>query len=116
MHTLNEPLAGMMERRRAMRFALQAPVLLKWRKAGQQQQSAGFTRDVGTTSAFISCEPACDFPVGTEVTIEVLLPALHGASAPARLQGRGCVVRRSGRHEPRGFVLLTEFELVSSAA
>ncbi len=116
MHTVNQPLAGMMERRRAKRFALQAPVLLKWRKAVQQQQSAGFTRDVGTTSAFITCEAPCQLEVGTEVAIEVLLPALQGTSAPARLHGRGRVVRRSGVNEPRGFVLLTEFELVSSAA
>lgn len=99
-----------------MRFSLQAPVLFSWKVAGQQQQRAGFTRDVSKNGTFITCEVACEVEIGTELTIELLLPALAGSSGPARLEGKGVVFRRSGSNEQPGFVLRSEFGLDCRAA
>lgn len=93
------------EHRTATRFSLRAPVLFSWMEAGQQKHGAGFTRDVSTGGAYISCDRLYGLEIGTQVRLEVVLPALDVNSEPAQLCAEGSVARLSGPNEKPGFAL-----------
>jgi hypothetical protein len=79
--------------------------------AGQQKHGAGFTRDVGTAGAYITCDRLYALELGMQVRLEVLLPALEAKSEPAQLCAEGSVARLSGHNEKPGFALQGELGL-----
>jgi hypothetical protein len=101
------------EHRRATRFSLRAPVLFSWMDAGQQKHGAGFTRDVGTAGAYITCDRLYALELGMQVRLEVVLPALDANSEPAQLCAEGSVARLSGHNEKPGFALQGELGLAT---
>jgi hypothetical protein len=107
-HDLN---VASVEQRRATRFPLRAPVLFSWMETGQQKHGAGFTRDVGTAGAYITCDRLYALEIGMQVRLEVVLPALDANIDPAQLSAEGSVARLSGHNEKPGFALQGELGL-----
>lgn len=101
------------EHRTATRFSLRAPVLFSWMEAGQQKYGAGFTRDVSTAGAYITCDWLYALEVGIQVRLEVVLPALDANSEPAQLCAEGSVARLSDPNEKPGFALQGELGLAT---
>ncbi len=97
-----------MNRRRAMRFPLRAPVLLSWAESGEMRRGAGFTRDICTRATYVMWEPEDNLPVGQIVSVDILLPPLEQGGESLRFCGEGSVLRRGTRHEEPGFAVLVE--------
>ena len=93
------------EHRTATRFSLRAPVLFRWMAEGQQQHGAGFTRDMSTGGACVTCDRPYALEVGMPIRLEVVLPALDPDSEPAHLCVEGSVTRVSGPKGKPGFAL-----------
>ena len=98
-----------MNRRRSVRFELQVPVICRWKDhQGSAHEIGGFSRDISTAGLFVlSSMPP---PDGTDVSVEVLLPALGGdTSRGLRLQSEGEVVRVEHGEAETGFAVRCEF-------
>jgi hypothetical protein len=80
---------------------------------GQQQHGAGFTRDIGTGGACVTCDRPYALAVGMQIRIEVVLPALDPSSEPAHLCVEGSVTRASGPNEKMSFALQGEVALAT---
>ena len=100
-----------MEQRRALRFHLFAEAVCRWQDLlGQNRESVGRTRDISIVGAFVVCPSPP--PVGTVVSLEIRLPALHqdvpwclGLKAEAR------VARVTNTQQDRGFAATSRFEV-----
>jgi hypothetical protein len=99
------------EHRTATRFSLRAPVLFRWMAEGQQQHGAGFTRDMSTGGACVTCDRPYALEAGTQIRLEVVLPALDHDNEPAKLCVEGSVTRVNGHNEKPGFALQGELGL-----
>lgn len=113
MHDLD---VASVEHRAATRFSLRAPVLFSWIETGQQKHGAGFTRDMSTAGAYISCDRLYALEIGMQVRLEVVLPALDADSEPAQLCAEGSVARLSGHNEKPGFALQGELGLATRSS
>ena len=78
------------QRRAAIRYKLQLPVLFHWNDGGERMEG-GFTSDVALDGALI-LSSKCP-PVGTEIRIEVLIPAPDGSGEEIRIECIGRVTR-----------------------
>jgi hypothetical protein len=87
------------ERRKAVRFPLQAPVILQWTEpSGTTREDLGQTRNVSISGAFVVC--SFSLPTGTVVSLEVRLPPLERNTFQAlQLRGRGTVTRSTSGNE-----------------
>jgi PilZ domain len=101
------------EHRATSRFSLRAPVLFRWMAEGQQQHGAGFTRDISTGGACVTCDQPYALGVGMQIRLEVVLPVLDPDSEPAHLCVEGSVTRVSDKNEKPGFALQGEVGLAS---
>jgi hypothetical protein len=79
-----------LQRRSAVRYMLQLPVIFYWIDAGEHT-AAGFTCDVALDGALIQ-SAACP-PIGCDVRIEVLIPSLDISREQVRIQCLGKVTR-----------------------
>jgi hypothetical protein len=82
--------APTLERRTTVRYRLQLPVIFHWND-GIDHTEGGFTFDVALDGALI-LSSKCP-PVGTEVRIEVLLPAPDHSGEEFRIECVGKVTR-----------------------
>ena len=100
-----------MNRRRSVRFELHMPVICRWKdQLGSQHEIGGFSRDISTAGLYVlSSAPP---PDGTDVGVEVLLPALGGAFRGLQLQSKGVVVRVEQAEAATGFAVRCEFASV----
>ena len=81
-----------MDLRRATRYRVHAPVIFQWiDEEGVQRQAGGFTRDISTGGIFVLS--AMSPPIGTGISLEVILPSLAAASRGCQLKADGRVVR-----------------------
>ncbi len=78
------------QRRSAVRYPLQLPVIFVWQDEGQHT-SGGFTYDVSLDGASIQ-STICP-PVGCEVVIEVLIPSPNNSAEHLRIHCAGKVTR-----------------------
>jgi len=102
-------IGGSVNRRSSVRFAMQMPVICRWTDPqGSPHEIGGFSRDISTAGLFVlSSEPP---PDGTDVRVEVLLPALGGGTSRGlQLQSKGEVVRVEHGEAVRGFAVCCEF-------
>ena len=100
-----------MERRAAVRFRLQAPVIIRWTDAsGAEREDLGRTRDISTSGAFLTCHAV--LPVGTKVSLEIHLPAIRESTPPrVRLESSGKIIRITEMDSAVGFAVRGEFGL-----
>jgi hypothetical protein len=65
------------ERRNAIRYRLDAPVVFRWQDgSGKRLEGEGVTRDVSEVGAYVF-SARCP-PLHKEVEIEIVVPPLHG--------------------------------------
>lgn len=99
------------ERRKAIRFRFDTPVILRWREpSGAIREDVGRTRDISIGGAFV----VYDFPlqIDTEVSLEVYLPPLERNKGQLlQFTGRGKVTRTSGAGQDGGFATCVRFVL-----
>jgi hypothetical protein len=107
------PFGGNVERRKAVRFPLQAPVILQWREpSGTTREDLGQTHNVSILGAFVVC--SLSLPTGTIVSLEVRVPPLERNTFQSlRLRGHGTVTR-SAAGEEGGFATNSPFILEES--
>jgi hypothetical protein len=93
-----------MQSQRATRYQVRAPVLYSWiDEGGMKRQAGGFTRNVSSGGVFVVS--AMSPPIGTGISLEVMLPPLEDASPGWQLRASGKVVRV----ESDGFAGTTDF-------
>jgi hypothetical protein len=99
------------ERRSAVRFQLQATVVLEWTDlSGLKRESVGQTRDISIFGAFVIC--AVRPPSETIVSLEVELPPLErNALRRLRLKASGRVTRNPENGEGVGIAMGARFSL-----
>lgn len=78
------------QRRVAVRYKLQLPVIFHWND-GSERMGGGFTSDVALDGALIVSN-TCP-PVGAEVRIEVLIPSPDHSPEELRIECTGRVTR-----------------------
>jgi hypothetical protein len=96
------------ERRKAIRYPLQAPIDFRWEAGGIRQMGKGRTRDISEKGVFV-LSPVSP-PLGYTVYMNIILPPLQGALQAAQIQGEAQVLRiepRSDGGETVGFALLS---------
>lgn len=103
-HDLEQPAARCGERRTAIRYPLEIPVVFRWVERGQERESHGCTRDVSVRGTFVhsgDCPPR-----GARVAIKLKFPALLRRRAE-RVDGAGLVLRveRPSAVRDGGFVI-----------
>jgi len=97
------------ERRRARRFALEIPVLLRWVDEGQTAcESAGFCRDISTRGVFVIACSAVPF-LSCQLDLVVLLPPFNPKAPAMRLCSSGSVVRVEPTEEGVGVGIASAF-------
>jgi PilZ domain len=79
-----------LQRRAAVRYKLQLPVIFHWND-GKEHTAGGFTSDVALDGALI-LSSKCP-PIGSEVRIEVLLPSPDHSGEELRIECTGKVTR-----------------------
>jgi hypothetical protein len=99
------------ERRRATRFRMNAPVILKWTEPlGAMREDVGRIRDLSVLGAFVVLDSPP--PTGAKISLQVLLPALEAHSRQMlRFSGCGEVTRTNGTGEDSGFAARIRFVL-----
>jgi PilZ domain-containing protein len=104
------------ERRRAVRFQLRAPVILEWTEpSGKKRENIGRTRDISILGTFVICPTPP--PADTVVSVEVHLPPLErNTFQQLRLRGSGTVTRLNGSGQEVGFATHTPFVLEEGKA
>jgi hypothetical protein len=90
-----------LQRRSAVRYALQLPVIFYWNEGQGDRTAAGFTCDVSLDGALI--QSAVCPPVGCDVRIEVLIPSPDSSGEQLRIQCIGKVTRANGRNGTGSF-------------
>jgi hypothetical protein len=88
-----------MDRRRANRYELEAPVEFSWTEVeGKRHREQGLTRNISEFGIFVVTKyrPA----LGTPMSFEVSFPSETGQRV--RIQASGPVVRLETPHEPQG--------------
>jgi hypothetical protein len=102
---------GGLERRRVVRFQLQAPVILEWIDfSGFRQESVGRTCDISIFGAFVTC--GVTPPRETLVSLEVQLPSLERNTFQGlRLKASGKVTRAGENEEGIGIAVSARFLL-----
>ena len=81
-----------MEKRKRIRYRLDAPVLFYWESAERKRlQGEGITRDISVAGIFI-VSPTCP-PVDAYVEFEVVLPSLAGIKTVVHIKGEAGVMR-----------------------
>lgn len=78
------------QRRSAVRYRLQLPVIFHWND-GAEHTHGGFTSDVALDGALIMSSH-CP-PIGSEVRIEILLPSPDRSAEELRIECTGKVTR-----------------------
>lgn len=102
-----------MERRRATRYPLHAPVVFQWMDGEERnQQGGGFTRDISTCGVFVLCEAPPPEAVG--IALEILLPPFAADTPGLRLKGKGEVVRAEQTQPMCGFAVVSDLDLPQS--
>lgn len=79
-----------LQRRTAVRYQLQLPVIFHWNDGGEHT-AGGFTCDVALDGALI--QSAVCPPIGCDVRIEVLIPSPDISREQLRIQCSGKVTR-----------------------
>jgi hypothetical protein len=82
------------ERRSAVRYKLQLPVIFHWND-GTNHTYGGFTCDVARDGALIR-SATCP-PIGCDIRVEVLLPSPRSGSEELRIQCVGKVTRAANK-------------------
>jgi hypothetical protein len=102
------------ERRNAIRYRLDIPVVFRWQDgSGIRLNGEGVTRDVSEVGAYVFTA-RCP-PLQTEVEIEIVVPPLHGAPK-AWLKGIMQVLRvEAGPGGEGGFSLAGKALIISPA-
>lgn len=100
-----------MERRRAVRFQLHAPVVMEWTESsGATREEVGRTRDISIMGTFVTCSTSP--PTDAMVRLEVHLPPLErNTFQQLRLRGSGQVTRTTGSDQENGFATHCAFIL-----
>jgi PilZ domain len=94
------------EKRKVVRFQLGAPVIFRW----GSQASLGRTRDISIKGVYVICDTLP--PVGTALSLEVVLPPLEGNTMQRlHLEARGKVIRVEAEEESSGFAATAPFGL-----
>lgn len=88
--TVSPTLIRDLNRRTAVRYKLRLPVIFHWNDESEHTEG-GFTNDVGLDGALI-ISSRCP-PVGTEVRVEVLVPAPDDSDEEIRIECVGNVTR-----------------------
>jgi PilZ domain len=98
------------QRRRAMRFPVDAPVVFWWHDAiGKRQQGEGRSYDVSELGAFVLAS-LCP-PAGAQVNLKISIAAVTDAPRSLRMQVHGRVLRveHVGTGQGRdGFAILSD--------
>ena len=78
------------QRRAAVRYSLQLPVIFNWQE-DEKHTGGGFTSDVSLEGALIQ-STVCP-PMGCEISIEILVPSPNDFRQQLRVQCQGKVTR-----------------------
>jgi len=95
--------------RKVIRFPVEAPIAFWWVDSGVVKRSAGRTRDVSESGAFVFASK-CP-PLGIQVGFRVFLPVVPGFEHKTRVEADGQVLRveqARGREELEGFAIVAE--------
>jgi PilZ domain len=107
---------GLVESRKAFRYALSASAVFTWQdEVGVRQQGGGITRDISTTGAFIysAVPPLANVPI----RVEFDLPPFREGAGSLRIAFRGHVVRiEESEADPdhTGFAVIGESTILGS--
>lgn len=109
------PKALKVERRKAIRFRLDAPAILEWiESSGEKREDIVQIHDVSILGAFVICKAA--LRAGTTASIQVHLPPLErNSSQLLRFVGSGKITRVSGSGKNRGLALSVRFVIEETA-
>ena len=88
--SLDPHLGPNQQRRAAVRYKLQLPVIFHWND-GADHTAGGFTCDVALDGALIHSSKSP--PLGTEIRIEILLPSPDQSDEELRIECVGRVTR-----------------------
>jgi hypothetical protein len=105
------PLDHRAERRRAVRFRLEVPVIVEWTDPlGEKKEDLGRIRDISILGAFVVCQ--VPLPAHDAVSLEVYLPPLErNTHQQLRLKGSGKVTRMVPDQYDGGFAASIRFVL-----
>jgi hypothetical protein len=105
------PLDDPAERRRAVRFHLEVPVIIGWiDPSGEKKEELGRIRDISILGAFVVCQ--APLAAQTAISLEVYLPPLErNTHQQLRLKGSGNVTRTSPDYYDGGFAATIKFVL-----
>ena len=100
-----------MERRKVVRFRLNAPAIFRWKdQSGTKQEEMGRTLDISTSGIFVTCQTAP--PVSAAVSLEIRVPPLErNTLQQLRLEAMGRVVRLVEAGPNSGFAAKGQFSL-----
>ncbi len=100
-----------MENRAAVRFQLQAPVIIRWTdRVGVRREDIGRTRNISVSGAFLTSR--AKISVGTKVNLEIHLPTLErNAVQRVQLKSTGKVIRVAEMALESGFAVGGHFTL-----
>jgi hypothetical protein len=102
----HELIGGSLEKRKAVRFQLGAPVTFRW----ANQAGVGRTRDISIKGVFVICDTLP--PVGTALSLEIYLPPLESNTLQRlHLDAAGKVIRVEAGEESSGFAATAPFAL-----
>lgn len=102
------------ERRRHTRYPLQIRTAFAWRDNGKKRYcEAGFTRDISVNGLFVLS--SLTLPPGTDISLEVSLPAVEPGTPGLRLTFDGVVIRNVESTEGPGFAVAGDFRNNMSA-
>ncbi len=89
-----------MERRKATRYPVRAPVFFTWRETrGPRLRGEGLTRDISASGAYVLT--VARPPMHAVLQLEILLPRPSG-KGETRIKGRMVVLRVDGERGSRG--------------
>jgi len=91
---------GTLQRRAAVRYKLQLPVIFHWNN-GSQHTAGGFTSNVALSGALILSSD-CP-PIGSDIRIEVLIPSPDLSGEELRIECVGKVTRAADQPGWRAF-------------
>jgi len=100
-----------MEKRAAVRFQLQAPVIIRWTdRAGVQREDIGRTCNISVSGAFLVSR--AKIPIGTNIGLEIHLPTLERNTVQrVQLKSTGKVMRITEIARESGFAVVGQFTL-----
>ena len=95
------------ERRNSRRFSITLPVLFRWADS-EEHYGVGHSGNIGRGGIFVFATK-CP-PVGSEVDVELMLPAFDLVPHPVRLRCTGRVIRVEACYHLNGFAVAGDFE------